>query len=137
MASKRLAKKREKQKLMQQKLQADRQPKITKEIKIQKKQEEKEAEPVKELKVEIKKADAVVVKTQGKKGTTVKKPNIYIQYQQNEVEEQAIINKVKEAWKAAGNKVKDLEEMTIYIKPEEGKAYYIINQSVNGEIELF
>ncbi len=43
---------------------------------------------------------------------------------------------VKDAWVNAGNKVKDMETVEIYVKAEEKKAYYVINGSVKGYVEL-
>lgn len=43
---------------------------------------------------------------------------------------------VKEAWVAQGNKVKEIDTLDIYVKPEEKKAYYVVNGSVNGSIDL-
>ncbi|MBQ8092908.1 MAG: hypothetical protein IJ242_04960 [Clostridia bacterium] len=45
--------------------------------------------------------------------------------------------KVRQAWKDAGNKVGDLKTIDIYVKPEEGMAYYVINGETEGKIELF
>ena len=45
--------------------------------------------------------------------------------------------KVRQAWKDAGNKVSDLKTIDVYVKPEEGKAYYVINGNTDGSIELF
>jgi hypothetical protein len=43
---------------------------------------------------------------------------------------------VKDAWVAQGNKVKEIDTLEIYVKPEEKKAYYVVNDTVNGAIEL-
>lgn len=43
---------------------------------------------------------------------------------------------VKEAWVAQGNKVKEIDTLEIYVKPEEKKAYYVVNGTVNGAIDL-
>lgn len=43
---------------------------------------------------------------------------------------------VKEAWVAQGNKVKEIDTLEIYVKPEEKKAYYVVNGTVSGAIEL-
>ena len=45
--------------------------------------------------------------------------------------------KVRQIWKDAGNKVSELKTIDIYLKPEEEKAYYVINGSVTGTVELF
>ena len=53
-----------------------------------------------------------------------------------QVEEKEIIAKVKEIWTAQGNKIKDLKTLNLYVKPEENAAYYVINEDVDGKIEL-
>ena len=42
-------------------------------------------------------------------------------------EEQELLDYAKETWKAEGNKVKDLQSIELYYKPEEGKCYYVFN----------
>ena len=60
------------------------------------------------------------------------KLDLYIEAYGNKIEHKVIIEKVKEIWKADGNKVKDLANLEIYYKPEEQKCYYIINGEING-----
>lgn len=53
-----------------------------------------------------------------------------------EVTEASVKALVKEAWVAAGNKVKDMETVDIYVKPEEKMVYYVINGTVSGSVAL-
>ena len=39
-----------------------------------------------------------------------------------------IVKAVKADWVAMGNKVKDMADAKIYVKPEDGKAYYVVNE---------
>lgn len=64
------------------------------------------------------------------------KSRFFVQYQGNEFEEKEVITKIKDLWKEEGNKVKDLKELDIYVKPEEGKAYYTINGEIGGNIDI-
>lgn len=64
------------------------------------------------------------------------KTSFYVEYAGKQVEEKAIIAKVKELWAADGNKIKDLKTLNLYVKPEEDAAYYVINENVSGKIEL-
>ena len=64
------------------------------------------------------------------------KTTLTIQASGVEATEAEIKAAVKDAWTAAGNKVKDMETVEIYVKPEEKKAYYVINGNVNGAVEL-
>ncbi|MCR5742672.1 MAG: DUF6465 family protein [Lachnospiraceae bacterium] len=53
-----------------------------------------------------------------------------------EVTEASVKEAVKAAWVAEGHKVKEIDTLDIYVKPEEKKAYYVVNGSVNGAVEL-
>ena len=35
-----------------------------------------------------------------------------------------------------GNKIKDIKDLKLYVKPEEFMAYYVINDDISGKIEL-
>ncbi len=53
------------------------------------------------------------------------------EYKRTELEE-AIVKK----WTDEGNKSSDLKSLKVYFKQEENKAYYVINDVVDGCIEL-
>jgi len=40
------------------------------------------------------------------------------------------------AFVAEGHKASSVKKLVMYLKPEEGKAYYVINDSENGSISL-
>ena len=40
------------------------------------------------------------------------------------------------AFVAEGHKASAVKKLAVYLKPEEGKAYYVINDSENGSISL-
>ena len=86
-------------------------------------------EIVKEEKVE-KKAEA--------KRTTKKaiKTTFVVQAGDKEVTMEAAIERVKEAWVAAGNEEKDLKEIAVYVKPEDKAIYYVVNGDVTGKVEF-
>ncbi|MDO5539087.1 MAG: DUF6465 family protein [Eubacteriales bacterium] len=80
-------------------------------------------------------AKTAVTKTTVKK--TAVKETVYVQFMGNEVSTDEIMKKVKENWtKVLKNKVGDMKSVTLYIKPEEGKAYFVINDDVTGSVEL-
>lgn len=64
------------------------------------------------------------------------KTSMYVEYQGLQVEEKEVIAKVKELWVNDGNKIKDIKELKLYIKPEESAVYYVINEETSGKIEL-
>ena len=47
----------------------------------------------------------------------------------------AISNKVRQSWKENGNEG-ELREIKIYVKPEDNKAYYVINKEIAGDVDL-
>jgi hypothetical protein len=65
------------------------------------------------------------------------KSRFFVQYNGHEFEEQEILAKIKQKWKEAGNMVKDLKDLDIYVKPEDGKAYYRINGEISGNMPLY
>jgi hypothetical protein len=80
-------------------------------------------------------------KTSTKTTTTSKEANVktslVLQYQSIEVTEETLISKVKETWAKAHKKSeKDIKSIELYIKPEEYSAYYVINDSVKGRVDL-
>lgn len=65
-----------------------------------------------------------------------KKVNIFYQFSNHEIEQQDIIAKIKNQWKEQGNMLKDLKELVVYLKTEENKAYYIINENIKGFVAV-
>lgn len=64
------------------------------------------------------------------------KTNVIIQTYGLEISELEIIAKIKEKWVAEGNLVKSIKSLVMYVKPEEKKVYYIINDAINGDIDI-
>jgi spore coat polysaccharide biosynthesis protein SpsF (cytidylyltransferase family) len=64
------------------------------------------------------------------------KQRIILQANGSEVEIDAFVVDAKQAWKDAGNKVKEIKTLDIYVKPEESKCYYVINDDFSGAVEL-
>lgn len=98
-----------------------------------------EAKPaVEAVKKETAKVEAPKEKTAKKPAAKkpAKKQEVYIQFGGREVLEAEILDKVKKAWTELGNKVGDMLDVKVYIKPEEFKAYYVINGEVTGSVEL-
>lgn len=60
------------------------------------------------------------------------KTTLSIQYAGKEFSEKELIGRIKELWVAEGNKIKDIQTLNLYIKPEEQMTYYVINDSITG-----
>lgn len=104
------------------------------------------AESVKKVTEELKK-DATAVKataktatkkTAAKKTTATKKVEVktaVVQYQGLEFTYDECLKKAEAGFKK-DNKGKTLEEISIYIKPEERRIYYVANKDCIGSVEL-
>lgn len=51
----------------------------------------------------------------------------FVEYAGKQTSEDEILAAAKAKWTEAGNKVKDIKDISIYIKPEENRAYFVIN----------
>lgn len=132
-------------------------PKKEAKVKAKKEAEVKKAEPKKvekavEVKTVAKKEDkapakaatkAAEKKPAAKKATTAKKApakaakvenNIYVQFSGMEFDTAAIEKAVKADYTAKNGK-KDMKSVSIYIKPEDMKAYYVID-GIIGDVAL-
>ena len=94
------------------------------------------AKVVEEVKEEAKKAvKAAAAKAPVKKETV--KETVYLQYLGKEINKDDLMKTVKEIWtKQMKKKVGDMKSVSLYLKPEENMAYYVINEDVTGSIDL-
>lgn len=72
------------------------------------------------------KATAVAVNTE-----------MIVQFQNNEVNTAKVEEKVKAQFIAEGHKAASIKKVSIYVKPEEYSAYYVINEKFSGRVDLF
>ena len=61
---------------------------------------------------------------------------VILQYREYEVNMDAVTERVKAHYTAKGHK-EPIENMQIYVKPEDFTAYYVINDGVVGKVNLF
>lgn len=61
--------------------------------------------------------------------------DFFIQYQNQEYLERDVIAKIKEKCKADGTEISETDKLSVYLKPEDGKAYYTF-ADVSGSVEL-
>lgn len=93
-------------------------------------------EAAEKVETTAKEAKKAVAKKAPAKKTAVKE-TVYLQYLGKEIDKDALTKQVKEIWtKQMKKKVADLKSITLYLKPEENTAYYVINDDVTGSIEL-
>ena len=62
-------------------------------------------------------------------------PVVFLQYQGSEVDSAALVEAAKEAF-LAQNPGQEITELKLYWKPEDYAAYYVVNGSFDGKIDL-
>ncbi len=60
------------------------------------------------------------------------KNEIFVEFQGRQIDTNAQMNKLKDIWKEQGGKVKDLDDVKLYINVEQGLVYYVINGDVEN-----
>ena len=105
-------------------------------IKEEVKKEVKKA--VKETKKAAEKTVAAVEKTATAAKTRTKKKavteEVLLQYRGMQVSVEALLADAKADWIARGNKEKDYVSCKLYLKPEDRRAYYVINDTDEGNV---
>ena len=107
---------------------------------------EKEAEQPKPRRGRPKKSETAAKETAAKAKTPVKKPagrskksteakkEFVIQFEGKSVNQAAIIKRVEADLKAQNVIAKDIK---LYVKPEDNKCYYVADEKITGDVELF
>ena len=54
---------------------------------------------------------------------------LFFEYAGESYNADEVVKKVKADWVALGNKVKDMADAKIYVKPEDNKIYYVVNET--------
>ena len=67
-------------------------------------------------------------------GFATAKKNIVIQYQGRERLEQNLLELVRREALRQGMKDEEIEEVNVYIKPEESSVFYVVNGEIQGQI---
>lgn len=69
-------------------------------------------------------------------GFATAKKNVVIQFQGRERNEDHIMQLIMRDALAKGVNDKEIEVVDVYIKPEEGRIFYVINKQIEGGIEF-
>lgn len=69
-------------------------------------------------------------------------PELFVQYDDDpagaqEANVSEIVARVKAAYVAEGHRESSIKSLKVYMKPQEWKAYYVINNKIEGQINLF
>jgi len=105
------------------------------EVKAEVKKETAKKETAK--KAPAKKAATTTKNAPAKKAAAKSETVITVQFQGNEVAISSVEEKVKAQFVAEGHKASSIKTLSIYVKPEEHSAYYVINGDVTGRVDLF
>ena len=59
-----------------------------------------------------------------------------LQFGGKETTKEALKNIAKDIYTNAGNKESDIKKIELYVQPENGKVYYVINDDFKGDFDL-
>lgn len=99
---------------------------------VAKKAVEKKNEAVAEIKKAVEKT---ATKKAAKKEAVT--PQIAVQYNGNESTVASIVEKITAEYVSEGHRASSIKDLKVYLKPEDGLAYYVINEKVAGSVSLF
>lgn len=72
----------------------------------------------------------------GPKPASERTVDLHVQYLGKEVSYNDLVTRIKDMWKEQGKRETSLKNLEIYVKPEDFKAYYVINGDITGEIDF-
>lgn len=113
------------------------------------KEQKEEAAAVEKKEAEAPKKTAVkkTVKAAGRAKTTVKKPatpkaakqseikrEVYVQFNGEQIDEETLLERVKEDCESQNITVNELK---MYLKPEDNACYYVANGNIAGRVDLY
>ena len=61
---------------------------------------------------------------------------LVIQYGVMEWKGAELMERAKAAYAAEGHRISSIKSLSLYVKPEERKAYYVVNEKTTGSIDL-
>ncbi len=64
------------------------------------------------------------------------KTSVYVEFYGEQIFQDDVVNEVKKIWKDAGNKPEALKKIDIYIKPEDDRVYYVLNDDFTGSFPI-
>ena len=65
-----------------------------------------------------------------------KMEELIIQYGVMEWKGAELMERAKAAYAAEGHRISSIKSLSLYVKPEERKAYYVVNEKTTGSIDL-
>lgn len=62
---------------------------------------------------------------------------VYVEFAGSQSDIDAIVTRVRDNYIESGHKASSIKNVKVYLKPEENKAYYVINDKNAGAVDLF
>lgn len=103
----------------------------TKNAEVQKTEAKKAEAKLEEPKKDV--APKKTTKTAAKKEIT---QTVYVQFAGKEVAVDDMMPKIKKVWQKAGNRIKDIKDVKLYVKPEDNKVYFVINDDFSDSVDF-
>lgn len=110
-------------------------------VEVKKAVEVKEVAPVKEEAVEVAEVKETASKKASTKKTNTKKVELksafYVQYEGKSYSQDDLMKMAKDVWKYdLKKKSGDLKSVELYVKTEENKVYYVMNDEFTGSFDI-
>ena len=64
------------------------------------------------------------------------KTSVYVEFYGEQVNKDDLVKEATKIWVDAGKKAEDIKKIDLYVKPEEDKAYYVINDELDGSFHI-
>lgn len=98
--------------------------------------EKKPAEKKPAVKKAVEKKPAEKKAAASRRKTAKLEQAVYVQYGAGEWDVAALAEQAKADYVAAGHKAADIKKVAVYVKPQEGRAYYVVNDTDTGSVAL-
>ena len=93
-------------------------------------------EPVEKVEKKAVKAEKKVEKKAAAKPAAQKVEEVVIQFGGAEWTEAQLKQAAQDAYVAEGHRASTIKKLTVYVKPEERMAYYVVNEKVTGNFAI-
>ena len=70
-----------------------------------------------------------------KEGITMK-TSVYVEFYGEQVSKDELVKEAERIWEESGRKKADIKKIDLYLIPEEDKAYYVINDELDGSFHI-
>ena len=70
------------------------------------------------------------------KAAPARKEDVILQFGGQEWNTAELLEQTKTAYVAEGHRASGIRKLSVYVKPDEGKAYYVVNDKASGSVDL-